>query len=174
MPLTDASPFESSDGRKWLLYKSDGNCCDTLTVLWIRELTPDGLGFVGDPVPLLRTTEPWEGPLIEGPSMSEYDGRFYLMYSANDWNSADYATGLATCETPTGPCRKQLGPWLATHGDASGPGGAEQFTDAEGRRWAVYHAWVGEDIGYLDGGVRALFVVRLDTDEGRLVARGVN
>lgn len=170
----DASPFVAASGRKWLLYKNDGNCCDIMTAIWSQELTADGLGFIGEGVPLLLRTEDWEGDLIEGPSMVEVDGRHWLLYSANDWNSEQYATGIAECESPAGPCTKRPRPWLSSHGSAAGPGGAEQFVDSAGRHWVVYHAWTSDAIGFLNGGRRVLFVVRKDYDESGPVPRGID
>ncbi|MBK6501463.1 glycoside hydrolase family 43 protein [Candidatus Neomicrothrix sp.] len=170
----DASPFVDDDGTPYLLFKNDGNCCDITTQLWTQQLSADGMTLVGDAIALLETTEDWEGPLIEGPSMTTLGDSYWLLYSAYDWNSADYSVGLAQCESPVGPCTKRDGPWLANHGDASGPGGAEDFTDADGRRWMVYHAWVTDKIGYETGGERSLFAVPLDLRSGEPVARGLS
>lgn len=170
----DASPFVDGDGTAWLLFKNDGNCCDIATELWTQQLSADGLGLEGDPVSLLATSEPWEGPLIEGPSMAQSGEDFWLFYSANDWDSADYTVGLARCDSPTGPCTKLDEPWLANHGAAAGPGGAEDFTDARGNRWVVYHAWVTDAVGYDNGGTRSLFAVPLDLDGTRPVATGLD
>ena len=169
----DASPFVDDDGTAWLLYKNDGNCCDIVTELWSQELSDDGLDLVGDPVSLLSTTESWEGPLIEGPSMVRSDGTYWLFYSANWWDSADYTIGAASCESPTGPCTKIDQPWLSSHGDAAGPGGPEEFTDARGNRWLVYHAWITDEVGYDNGGARALFAVPLDLGADPPVATGL-
>lgn len=170
----DASPYRSADGRTWLLYKNDGNCCDIPTAIWSQELSADGRSLVGEPHALIATSEEWEGPLVEGPSMVEVDGHHWLLYSANDWNSPHYATGIARCESPEGPCEKDPAPWLSNHGTASGPGGLETFTDSQGRDWVIYHAWVGDTIGYEQGGVRALFAARLDPGEDRPHVRGIS
>jgi len=170
----DASPFVAEDGTPWLLYKNDGNCCDINARLWIQQLSEDGTGFVAGPVELLATTEEWEGPLIEGPSMTQLGESHWLFYSANDWNSADYATGIARCDAPSGPCTKLDDPWITNHGDAVGPGGAEVFADARGRRWIVYHAWTTDAVGYEAGGARSLFAVPLDESDGVPVARGLS
>lgn len=169
----DASPFVAEDGTTWLLYKNDGNCCDITTQLWIQQLSADGHTLKGEPVSLLKTSAAWEGPLIEGPSMAQSGSHYWLFFSANDWDTSKYATGVASCESPTGPCTAQSGPWLKSHDDASGPGGAETFTDALGRRWIVYHAWTSKKIGYENGGTRSLFAVPLDLDGKTPVATGL-
>lgn len=171
----DASPFLDPDGNAWLLYKNDGNCCDLLTRIWSQRLSPDGLSVEGDPASLVETSEDWEGPLVEGPSMvPAADGGHWLFYSANWWDSADYAVGAARCASPTGPCTKVDGPWLATHADVSGPGGSEAFVDARGTRWMIYHAWVGDQVGYDEGGGRALFALPLDVSGDLPVAVGLD
>lgn len=169
----DASPFMADDGTKWLLYKNDGNCCDITTELWIQRLADDGLSTKGAPVSLLATDADWEGPLIEGPSMIQAGDHYWLLYAANDWNSDRYATGAARCASPTGPCTKLAEPLLASRGDTAGPGGAEVFTDARGKDWIVYHAWVGDEIGYEAGGTRSLFAVPLDVTGSEPVASGL-
>jgi len=158
----DASPFVDVDGRAYLLWKSYGGVDGIVA----QELTPDGLGLVG-PVPvLLGADQGWEAGLIEAPSMLARDGRYYLFYSANDWNTANYAIGFAVCDSPTGPCARPTdGPWLASTDQAQGPGGGEVFSDDQGQPWLVLHAWVRGKVGYPNG-ARNLFVVRLDFVNG--------
>ena len=81
-------------------------------------------------------------------------GEYLLFYAAGDWKTAGYATGVARCTSPAGPCTKQRLPFLATSNDAVGPGGLSVFTASNGNAYVVYHSWVG-GIGY-PRGVRAL------------------
>lgn len=170
----DASPLVADDGTTWLVFKNDGNCCGITTRLWIQQLSADGRKVHGQPVSLLKTDEAWEGPLIEGPSMIQSGDHFWLFYSANDWDTASYATGVARCDSPTGPCSKMAKPFMVSHGDASGPGGAETFTDIRNRHWIVYHAWVNDKVGYQSGGTRSLFAVPLDVTGDEPVATGLS
>ena len=162
----DASPFVGSDGRAFLVWKHDER---DMTGIVAQELTPDGLGLVGPRRLLLRADQPWEGGLIEGPSMVAHDGRSYLFYSTNDWASANYAIGYAVCATPFGPCRKATGPWLGSSSRVKGPGGQEAFTDGAGGLWLALHAWIRGHVGY-PGGARNLFVLRLTFVNGVPVA----
>ena len=84
---------------------------------------------------------------VEGPSMIEHEGRYYLCYSANRWDTADYAVGYAICDSPTGPCGKpEEGPWLAGDGRTAGPGGQEVLvTRRLGVPLLTYHALVRRD-----------------------------
>lgn len=152
----DPSPFVDTDGRTYLLWKSDA-----ARGIVSQELAPDGRSLVGEPRPLLQPDQPWERGVVEAPSMVAQDGRYYLFYSGNDWATARYAIGYAVCDSPLGPCSKAPnGPWLASTDEAEGPGGQDVFTDEQGQLWMALHAWVRGDVGYPDG-ARNLFVVRL-------------
>lgn len=148
----DPSPFVDTDGTHYLLWKNDGNCCGFSIGIWIQRLSENRLSLVDEPTELIRQDQRWEHPLIEGPSMAKHDGRYYLFYSANWWESADYAVGYAVCESATGPCEKPLNePLFAARGPVLGPGGQEFFTDTEGQLWMAYHAWIEPNVGYPTG-----------------------
>lgn len=146
----DPSVVTDVEGEAWLLFKNDGNCCDQTTSLWSQKLTPDGLGVVGEPTKLIDADQAWEGQLIEAPSMVIADGTYYLFYSANAWDTANYAVGYARCESITGPCTKDDGPWMTSTAFAKGPGGQEFFAK-DGFVWMVYHGWERGQIGYPEG-----------------------
>src|SRR5688572_8355087 len=148
----DAHPFQDDDGKLYLLWKNDGNCCGFEVALWIQELSPDGMNLIGEPVKLIERDQPWERPLIENPAMVLHNDRYYLFYSGNWWESHEYAIGYAVCETVTGPCEKPLSePWFKFKPPVMGPGGEAFFTDTEGNLWMAYHAWTGADVGYPSG-----------------------
>lgn len=152
----DPSFVRHGNGDIYLIWKNDGNCCERPVTLWGQQLSPDGRQFRGERVRLLERDQPWEGPLIEAPTMWEENGRWHLLYSANMWDSRLYSMGYAECETPLGPCRKVgTGPVLESSARTAGPGGAETFTDRRGRRWIAYHAWTAPRVGYRAGGVRS-------------------
>ena len=140
-----------------------------MTGIVAQQLTPDGLGLVGPRRLLLQADQPWEGGNIEGPSMVAHEGRDYLFYSGNNFESANYAIGYAICQTPFGPCAKAPGPWLGSSAQAEGPGGQEVFSDGDGHLWLALHAWLRGHIGY-PGGARNLFVLPLTFTNGAPVA----
>ncbi|MFF5228783.1 glycoside hydrolase family 43 protein [Dactylosporangium sp. NPDC000521] len=167
----DASPFRDSDGSLYLLWKNDGNAVGQDTWLWSQRLSEDGLRLVGEPVRLLRQTEPWEGHVVEGPFLWRHEDRLYLFYAANAYDKADYAEGYALCDTPLGPCRKPGGdPVLKSGGGASGPGHAS-MVEFKGRTWLLYHAWPPGAEGSVSPG-RQLWLDEVTWEDGRPVVHG--
>lgn len=169
----DPCAFTDGDGTPYLLWKSDDNALNRPTSLWGQGLAADSLSLVGDPVELLRQDQGWEAPLIEGPAMWLSGSTYFLFYSANWWESADYAIGYGTGPSPLGPFEKvtRSGPWVASHGDEAGPGGPSLFTDPESRPHMAYHAWTPGTVGYAQGGARSLRIHPLDFAEGRPALR---
>jgi beta-xylosidase len=161
----DPSPFVDDEGRGYLLWKSDENAieCNGPPRIWAQPLAPDGSRLAGPPRTLLTMDRAWEAPIIEGPSMVHRQGAYYLFYSANQFESADYAIGYAICESPLGPCRKVTldRPLFASQGTLLGPGGQEPFEDAHGDLWVAFHAWGTDATTYALGGARRLHFARL-------------
>lgn len=148
----DPYPYRDEDGRLFLYWKNDGNCCGFDIWLWVQELSPDGRSLIGEPLQLIMMDQAWERPLIENPAMVHHNGAYYLFYSGNWWESHEYAIGYAVCETSTGPCHKPLDkPWFEYNSEVMGPGGEAFFTDTKGNLWMVYHAWTGANVGYTLG-----------------------
>ena len=138
----DPATFVDDDGSRYLLFKNDGNCCGLDTWISIAPLSADSLSLAGEPARLIQQDQPWEGRLVEAPTLVKHDGNFVLLYSANDYNSLDYAIGYATSPSLLGPYSKGPGPLLGT--DASdyayyGPGGQDVVGDT-----IVFHSWNAE------------------------------
>ena len=156
----DPSPFRDAEGRPWLAWKSEGTNAGEPTRLWSQPLSGDGrtLADGTSPAELLVTGLPWEGPIIEAPSMFVGpDGAYHLLYSGNRWETSAYAIGHARCAGPAGPCtRTSSGPVASGHVSEAGGGGAEVFRSAVDGSWRVaYHAWDPAVVGY-PGGLRQL------------------
>jgi beta-xylosidase len=154
----DPYPFVDASGVAFLLWKSDGNAIGQASTLFAQPLTPDGLALAGEPVALLSSDADWEQPLIENPALVAAGGSYTLMYSGGLWESAGYAIGYATCDSPLGPCTKVTfdRPLLESAGDQAGPGGACLVTGPAGDQWLAYHAWTPGAIGYDASGARTL------------------
>ena len=146
----DASTFRDDDGTLYLLWKNDGNCCGLDTWLHIAPLSDDGLKLAGKETRLVQQDQPWEGNLIEAPTLVKRDDTYVLMYSANDFGSEAYAVGYATADAPTGPFTKADEPLLTTDGTDGrfiGPGGQDVVTSPDGDDRLMFHSWYGE-FGY--------------------------
>lgn len=160
----DPSPYEV-DGKWYLAWKVDGNCCELPTSIVAAELSADGTKLAGDPVALIGADQDWEGGLVEAPSMTSLSGHLVLAYSANAWDSADYGVGAAMCEGPLGPCKKLDGPFLQSGGAFEGPGGQEWFTSSLGDTMLVFHGWPKGEVSRADVG-RHLFLEVVEWDDG--------
>lgn len=99
---------------------------------------------IGEEVRLLAAEEPWEthmGKVAEGPFILQHGGKYYLTYSANDYQSPLYAVGYAVSDTPLGTYKKYAGnPILVGHGDMVGTGHHSFTTTKDGKELlCVYH-----------------------------------
>jgi beta-xylosidase len=164
----DPSPFVDDDGTAYLLWKSDDNALGRVTSLWGSRLHPDGLSLTGRTYQLASQDAAWEAPVIEAPALIRVADRYYLFYGGGWWESEQASVGYATAEAPLGPYVKATRnqPWVASRPKATGPGGAEFFTDADGQVWMAYHAWEPGRVGYAVGGARSLWIDRVGFTEG--------
>ena len=162
----DASTFLDEDGTRYLLWKNDGNCCGKDTWLYIAPLSDDGLSLAGEATRLVKQDQPFEGNLVEAPTLVERDGTYVLMYSANDYGSDAYAIGYATADSPTGPFTKSEEPLLTTDSSGGryvGPGGQDVVTAPDGSDVLVFHSW---DVAFIERGV---YVAPLEWEDGKPV-----
>ncbi|MFD2649337.1 glycoside hydrolase family 43 protein [Devosia albogilva] len=138
----DASTFEDVDGRRYLLWKNDGNCCGIDTWISIQELSEDGMQLVGEPTRLIQQDLPWEGKVVEAPTLWLENGKYYLFYSANAFNE-NYAMGYAVADDVRGPYTKSETPLLSssTGEGLIGPGGQDLVRLEDGSTVVVYHSW---------------------------------
>jgi beta-xylosidase len=172
----DATHFTDIDGTTYLIWKNDGNCCGLGTEFWAQPLTADGLGLAGEPTNLgLVNDRPWEGNVIEAPTLWLADDTYYLFYSANNYAGPAYAVGYATASTVLGPYTKASeNPILATSDDApaAGPGHQSIVEGPGGDLWLAYHAWDEQAIGYEVGGVRTMWLDELILEDGMARVEG--
>ncbi|MFN2483569.1 MAG: glycoside hydrolase family 43 protein [Candidatus Limnocylindria bacterium] len=174
----DAFPFRDEDGTLYLIWKNDGNCCGQRTEFWAQPLTQDGLTLTGEPTNLgVRDDAPWEGRVIEAPSILLHDGTYYLFFSANSYAGADYAVGYATADNLLGPYTDaEENPILATPDEpaadnALGPGGQSVVVDPDGELWMLYHSWnFDPETIALEG--RAVWMDELAFEDGKPVVLG--
>ncbi len=145
----DPNVVRTSDGKQFLYWKNDGNCCGEPVSLWGQQLSGDTGSLLGAPVRLLSNTRPWQGKLIEAPELVEHNHGYYLFYSANDYASDRYAIGYATCRSALGPCtdRSVNQPLVASTDAAAGPGHCFVLTLTDRSTWMFFHAWAPDSIG---------------------------
>lgn len=138
----DNSLFIDEDGKAYLYFVrfTNGN------VIWVAELENDLKTIRKGTIKLcFEVTEPWEksmGKVVEGPSIIKHNNMYYLMYSANDYQSHDYGVGYATSSSPMGPWKKyEKNPILQKpEPTLVGTGHGAPFIDKKGQYKYVYHA----------------------------------
>ncbi|WP_159771806.1 family 43 glycosylhydrolase [Streptomyces sp. HM190] len=160
----DASSYAEA-GRRYVLWKNDGNCCDLRKDTWLhlQPVSWDGTRTLGEPVRLIKQDREWEGPLIEAPTLVKRHGHYLLFYSADFYAGDGYKTSYAVARDLTGPYTKAANPLMTTQtfsGAVRGPGGQDVVTGPDGRDRVVFHGWSADhrsrpmyiaDLGYADG-----------------------
>jgi hypothetical protein len=140
----DPSTFVDDNGKRYLLWKADGNCCAKAATIYLQPLSADGRTLTGPATELIHNDLPFEGRVVEAPTLVEHDGAYYLFYSANDFGGGNYRTGWARSASLTGPYVKSRTELMTTdqfHGMVVGPGGQDVFTGPDGRPAIVFHGW---------------------------------
>jgi arabinan endo-1,5-alpha-L-arabinosidase len=153
----DPATFVDDDGKRYLLWKNDGNSGGGQTWIYIQPVSEDGLTLEGEPTKLITADQVWEGVLVEGPTLWKRGGKYYLFYSANAYNSPDYAVGYAVADSILGPYVKAPQPLLKRNVTAGmvGPGGQDIVLDEAGNTWMLYHNWA-------PGGYRRLNLIQIE------------
>ncbi|MGW0583909.1 family 43 glycosylhydrolase [Streptomyces sp. NPDC002920] len=156
-------------GRRYLVWKNDGNCCGTGTWIHLQPTSWDGTRVTGEPVRLIRNDREWEGKIVEAPTLVRRDGRYVLFYSAALYSTDAYSTGYAVASRLTGPYSKAAEPLMTTDsfsGTVRGPGGQDVVTGPDGRDRIVFHGWSA------DRRQRPMYLAELGFTNGRPVVRG--
>ncbi len=156
----DPASFLDTNGTPYLLWKSGG---PGSSKIWAQQLAPSGTSFSPgtNPTALLSPDQGWQAGTVEAPELVVNGGRYFLFYSGNNWNSGNYAVGVATCTGPLGPCTDASPtPVLASGPDVAGPGGEAVFADTSGTYWMAFHAWAPGAVGFPNS--RDLYLRRVD------------
>lgn len=133
--------FIDEDGKPYLFWAHFNNANE----VWVAELEADCMTVVpGSERRCIGMSQEWEKiwPTVnEGPYVLRHKGKYYLTYSANSYESPDYAIGYAVADTPMGPWVKYEGnPILRRAGGLEGVGHHAFFKDAKGRERIVFHS----------------------------------
>ena len=166
----DPASFIDQDGSHYVLWKNDGNCCGSTTWLYIQKVSADGLTREGERTQLVKDDQGWEGIVVEAPTLWKSNGKYYLFYSANAYNTLNYAVGYAMADNILGPYTKGPDPILSTNlkklPTAIGPGGQDIVTAPNGQTWIVYHSWDGTITN------RSMDIDEIDFSSGVPVVKG--
>ena len=147
----DAVPITDEQGRRYLVWKEDGNSRKLPTPLWAQGLSADGTKLVGEPHELLRNEEPWEAHLIEGPFILRRGDWFYMFYSSDACcgRSCNYKLGVARARALLGPWeRHSANPILAGNDAWKCPGHGSIVSTPDGRDYLLYHAYDPDDFQF--------------------------
>ena len=83
--------LDTVTGRRWVVWKNDGNSKALRCHIWSQMLTEECLGVTGPTSVLISQDQDWEGPLVEAPSITLIGNKLYLLYSAQMFNTYQYA-----------------------------------------------------------------------------------
>lgn len=159
--------FRDDDGRYYFYHVRFGGG----NYLWGAEFNPETGKIVdGTLSKCFANTQPWEhtgsypsDPIMEGPTVIKLDGMYYLFYSANHFQSIDYAVGYAYSESP-------LGPWIKNENNPmisrsivgeKGSGHGDIFFDNDGNMRYVYHVHCNDN----QANPRRTRIVKLNVDK---------
>ncbi len=151
--VIDANLLFDDDGRVYMYYSKD---CSTNIVngiheshIYVLELSKDLKTVISEPVFCTSPDCEWEKKSgnewrwNEGPCVFKRDGIYYLMYTANFYQSVHYAVGYATSSSPTGPFTKSASnPILFSDGiNITGTGHNNYFFSPDKKQmYTVYHS----------------------------------
>ncbi len=137
--------FIDDDGKKYIYYVRfiGGNS------LYVGEMADDFQSIKEETITHCISAElnTWEHTadvsktrIAEGPTVIKDGGYYYLLYSANDYQSIDYAVGYAYSTSPKGPWKKAGKPFLSRHSTGiNGSGHGDLVKDAQGQWYYVFH-----------------------------------
>lgn len=171
------------DGDKlYLYYVKD---CSTniingkhVSQIYVSEINTNLMELTGSPKLILTPDQAWEGTgsdwmWNEGPFVMKHENLYYLLYSANVFNSAQYSVGVATSTSPMGDWTKyQNNPVLKQDNTlhVSGPGHCMVTTSPDSSEFfIVYHTHTYYD---KPSGNRNMCIDRLYFDYGVLKVAG--
>jgi beta-xylosidase len=174
-PLSQGGAIDAASyaegGKRYILWKNDGNCCGKDTWLYLQQVDATGTKLLGKATRLIKQDKDFEGNLVEAPTLWKHGSRYYLFYSANDYSGAKYMSSYATATSITGPYKKADEPLMTTEkfGDDEviGPGGQDVFIGPDKLPRIAFHGW--------DGGLilRAVYVRPLTFAGDKPVVAGV-
>ncbi|WP_157052559.1 glycoside hydrolase family 43 protein [Ornithinibacillus contaminans] len=178
----DGHIFMDDDGTPYLYYVKDNyeNIIDGKHVsqIYVQEMSNTLDKVIGEPQLLLQPDQEWEGldgdyQWNEGPYVLKHDDKYYLMYSANLYASAEYGVGYAVADAPLGPFKKaDENPILSKdlENGISGPGHNSVTVGPDGESlYTVYHTHTYPEA---PSGDRQMNIDLLYFEDGKLLIDG--
>jgi beta-xylosidase len=144
----DAQPVTDENGRRYLIWKEDGNSRKQPTLLWAQPLDESGTKLTGEPRELFRNDASWEGHVVEAPFVLRRNGWFYMFYSGAGCcgRGCNYALGVARAKNLLGPWEKNpANPILVGNELWKCPGHGSIVEDRRGRTFLLYHAYNAQE-----------------------------
>lgn len=137
------------DGDQLYLYYAHGG------PIWVRKLRdPLTVDTSVTARECITPDVPWEGGVNEGPCVFKRGGIYYMLYSGNGADTANYGVGEAWAANPLGPWTKQPGPYnpIFLRNDAInlwGPGHGSPVIGPDGvSDWYAYHHRIFPENGW--------------------------
>jgi hypothetical protein len=156
----DANVFMDDDAKYYLYFSRD--CSENFvngrneSHIYGIEMNEDMISLKGEPVKLLEPDNEWEflsgdWRWNEGAFSFKRNDTYYIMYSANYFDSRAYAVGYATSKTPLGGFIKSkdnpvLTAYTYDDNKVSGTGHNNGFQTEDGM-YTVYHRHVSPESG---------------------------
>lgn len=143
--------FFDDDGRVYLFHVR----LDRGNRIYVAELKSDLSDIItGTEKECINAADNWENtsgsqwPVAEGPTVIKRGGKYYLLYSANDYRNIDYAVGYAISDHVTGPWKKSGNNPILDRKDLkiNGTGHGDLFRDDKGNLQYVFHTHFSETI----------------------------
>ncbi|MET7639792.1 family 43 glycosylhydrolase [Streptomyces sp. NPDC005438] len=167
----DANPFVSGKSL-YVTYRDDAIASGAETGISTVRTDKKGRAVWKTRRDVLKSTDikwdskknPGRPHIVENPAMwRASNGRWYLMFSGNRWDSPRYSTGIATCgksPLPASRCKPArqgakrpyfgftgstgLNPYRGLPKNHKGAAGIDVFTAADGSHRVVWHWWDGK------------------------------
>lgn len=146
--------------------------------IFAAQLSDDLKTFVTAPKLVINPDQPWEdinGTRLwnEGPFVQKHEGKYYMTYSANGFNTNEYCVGYATADNPLGPWTKAIdNPILKANMEigVSGPGHNSFAYSPDGTElFIIYHAHTFPD---KPSGNRTMYIDRVHFKDGKMIIKG--
>lgn len=158
----DPTIFTDDNGDSYIYYSGFLNGEQKI---YCRKLSDDLTSVVGDETLCVSPNIPWEGSIVEGPSVFKYNNHLFLAYSGQVYTSPSYSIGLAELNQTGGSYEKMMEPILSANGIWYGTGHCSLFYDNNSDLRIVFHAHNSIDNVH----PRRTYIGRFYCDNGKIV-----